>query len=127
MIQIILKQERYNYGRCNCCNKRFNRSTRGRVLGFSEAGDYYQPEEYHEGDTGKAFTFNVPDGVEIKFVKVGWSCAQKLNVIEWEPMQQPSLSDCKIGVVAGGKFFKKGESITAHMMEQQKKEEANHE
>ena len=73
---VTLKQERYQYGRCNCCNKKFNRTTRGTVFGFSD-GKYYLPTNFYDGDTLKEYFFeNTPQ--DIKLVKVGGSCSEPI-------------------------------------------------
>lgn len=76
--QVILKQEVYSYGKCECCNKKFNRRTRGFVFGLSN-GKYFRALNSNDGDTEKEYVFeNVPS--DIKLVKVGYKCSQPIHL-----------------------------------------------
>ena len=78
MKNVILKQESYSYGKCNCCGKKFTRKIRGYVFGFS-SGEYFTPTNQFEGDQEKEYHFtNVPD--DIQLVKVGHKCSQPIFI-----------------------------------------------
>ena len=76
-MKITLKQQVYAYGKCHCCGKKFSRTTRGSVFGFSADGKYYLPINRFDGDTQKEYHFgDVP--ADIVLTKVGEKCTQDL-------------------------------------------------
>jgi hypothetical protein len=95
----------YNYGRCDCCNKKFTRTTRGIVVGKADNSKYY-PNTCHSNDWAEKFTFLQPKGVLIiTLVKLGRTCFQnaqdKGTLIEiTENQEQPlTLKECRADYV----------------------------
>ena len=85
MNSITLKQDTYSYGRCKCCDKKFNRRTRGTVMGYSK-GKYFLPVNFYDTDTAKEYFFeNTPNDIEL--VKVGYNCSQPI-IIEIEKKER---------------------------------------
>ena len=76
--KIVLKREgAYSYGRCDCCNRKFTRTTRGIVVGKGDDMKYY-PNTCHSNDWAEEFSFLHPEGVKILgMVKLGSRCFQK--------------------------------------------------
>jgi hypothetical protein len=75
MKQVLQRQDNYTYGKCYCCGKKFNRTTRGLPVGLGVDGNLY-PTEFPQLDTDRTITFNVPIEIE-DIVKLGMSCYRK--------------------------------------------------
>ena len=105
MKNVTIKQEKYNRGRCDCCNKKFTRTIRGLAFGKGSDGIYYY-DDNQSLETAKEFNFsNVPNGVELKLVKIGFNCWSKLceqNDKKISEQKPKKLSDYRIAKIRGG-------------------------
>ena len=74
-----IRTEPYRFGKCDCCGKRFNRSTRGQVSAKDSKGLYYGSMPW-QSDHMTDFDFEgIPSTEEVTVVKLGIHCLRRLH------------------------------------------------